>query len=379
VYTASGRGYETARIDIGAYVYRRYSYHLKFDFFSNDASAGTGIDSLRISNVIQHSQRAMPFLVRGNNRFVVATGDATSTVSIAPRLTTSTISPDFVENETLTTAHATIHHIHLIDRVMRDDWSDQSCVVFPVSTPGDIVALRIGGVFRLAGAGDAVEFHVSYDGPESGFFPVHRAHGPSPTTLPQYITYDDVPPDTRRAWVKFRTFQSTEVLIIGYLRIDADYAEAGATHLPFKIRHEWTEDGVAMEHTEPINGKHHVYEIMCAGEPALSELTVWVDRSANPERRNRGVNLLYPNHPNPFNGSTTIDYYLARRSSVTLTVYDVSGTRVRRLVAAVKSAGLHTVGWDGKNDRGLYVGSGVYFFRLDVGEQTLARKALYLK
>ena len=73
---------------------------------------------------------------------------------------------------------------------------------------------------------------------------------------------------------------------------------------------------------------------------------------------------LYGNAPNPFNPETSIGYALPVASVVELTVYDVVGQRVRVLVSGVHAPGMHEVVWDGRDDSGQQVGSGVYFYRL---------------
>jgi hypothetical protein len=75
---------------------------------------------------------------------------------------------------------------------------------------------------------------------------------------------------------------------------------------------------------------------------------------------------LYPNVPNPFNPSTTIRYDMpAGGGAVTLRIYDVAGRLVRTLVDGPQAAGQKTVTWNGKDDRGRSVVSGVYFYRLE--------------
>ncbi len=77
---------------------------------------------------------------------------------------------------------------------------------------------------------------------------------------------------------------------------------------------------------------------------------------------------LLGNHPNPFNPSTTIAYKLAAASAVELQVYDLAGRRVRTLESGVsRSAGRHTVTWNGTDDTGRSVASGAYVYRVSRG------------
>jgi hypothetical protein len=88
---------------------------------------------------------------------------------------------------------------------------------------------------------------------------------------------------------------------------------------------------------------------------------------------------LERNVPNPFNPATTIGFSLAERSAVSLEVFDVSGRLVRTLVAAALPAGRHERVWDGRDDRGAPVGSGVYICRLRAGGRQQTGKLLLLK
>ncbi|MCB1182176.1 DUF3459 domain-containing protein [bacterium] len=93
-----------------------------------------------------------------------------------------------------------------------------------------------------------------------------------------------------------------------------------------------------------------VYEILApSGAPA----------SAGPPRR------LGRNHPNPFNPATTIRFELDADAAVRLTVLDLAGREVRRLVDGQRNAGDHAVRWDGRDGRGAEVASGTYLVRLE--------------
>jgi hypothetical protein len=88
---------------------------------------------------------------------------------------------------------------------------------------------------------------------------------------------------------------------------------------------------------------------------------------------------LYQNFPNPFNPSTTISYYLPENAPVTLAVYDVSGRRIADLVGKAEKKGRHSVAWDGKNESGGTAASGIYFYRLMAGKETVSRKMILLR
>ena len=88
---------------------------------------------------------------------------------------------------------------------------------------------------------------------------------------------------------------------------------------------------------------------------------------------------LSQNYPNPFNPETKINYQLPNDGWVSLTVYNVLGQEVRTLVAGEKAAGTYTVTWDGRDDSGLSAASGVYFYRLNVGDFTSTKRMILMR
>ena len=93
---------------------------------------------------------------------------------------------------------------------------------------------------------------------------------------------------------------------------------------------------------------------------------------------------LLHNYPNPFNSETWMPYQLAEPAEVTLTIHSVSGTLVRTLALGYQPAGIYQTRtraayWDGKNDVGESVASGVYFYTLTAGDFNATRKMLIMK
>jgi len=85
---------------------------------------------------------------------------------------------------------------------------------------------------------------------------------------------------------------------------------------------------------------------------------------------------LFQNYPNPFNPATVMSYQLPVTSRVSLRIYDILGREIKTLVDEVKSAGIHTVQWNGNNSAGNKVGSGVYFYQLKGGADLLTTKKM---
>ena len=95
-------------------------------------------------------------------------------------------------------------------------------------------------------------------------------------------------------------------------------------------------------------------------------------------------NRVYPNYPNPFNPETWIPYQLKEPAFVTLRIYNPKGKLVRILTVGHKGAGTYlnrnrAAYWDGKNEHGEQVASGLYFYAMNAGRFTAVRKFVILK
>ena len=88
---------------------------------------------------------------------------------------------------------------------------------------------------------------------------------------------------------------------------------------------------------------------------------------------------LFQNYPNPFNPTTTIKFSIAQDAKVSLVVYDMLGQKVRTLVDNVQEAGYYSVRWDGTNDFGSKVSSGIYIYRLQAGNFVQTMKMNLMK
>ena len=89
---------------------------------------------------------------------------------------------------------------------------------------------------------------------------------------------------------------------------------------------------------------------------------------------------LAQNYPNPFNSGTVLPFEAPRTTTTAaLHIYNLLGQKVHTLVAGPVIAGYHEVRWDGRDEQGLFVASGVYLYRLEVDSVELTRKLLFLR
>jgi len=91
------------------------------------------------------------------------------------------------------------------------------------------------------------------------------------------------------------------------------------------------------------------------------------------------VNRLFQNFPNPFNPTTAIRYSVAEKTTVEIEIYDLRGRIIRTLIRGEVEPGLYEAVWNGRDDAGQTVPSGVYFYRLKVGSYDSVMKMLMLK
>jgi flagellar hook assembly protein FlgD len=97
-----------------------------------------------------------------------------------------------------------------------------------------------------------------------------------------------------------------------------------------------------------------------------------------------GVTALGQNYPNPFNPETWIPYQLAKPGEIVVKIYDASGRLVRTIELGYKKAGLYSdksqaVYWDGRNQQGEAIASGIYFYQLKAGSFVSTRKMVMVK
>ena len=89
--------------------------------------------------------------------------------------------------------------------------------------------------------------------------------------------------------------------------------------------------------------------------------------------------VLEQNYPNPFNPSTTIKYQLPKAEKVRISIYDLTGRQVRELVNEHKEAGSYFAQWDGLNQLGKTVATGLYIYQIQAGQFNQVRKILFVK
>jgi len=89
--------------------------------------------------------------------------------------------------------------------------------------------------------------------------------------------------------------------------------------------------------------------------------------------------VLYQNYPNPFNPTTTIVFSIVKSTRVNLEIYDLLGRHVRTLENKKLPVGYHSIVWNGKNEKGIPVSSGLYIYLLRTNEFVEKKQMILLK
>ncbi len=124
-----------------------------------------------------------------------------------------------------------------------------------------------------------------------------------------------------------------------------------------------------------INGGVNVMKYKNASSSNIAAISNSIDEESYILREY----ALHQNYPNPFNPTTTISFTLAKASNVRLEIFNIRGEKVRSLANGYFNAGYWTAVWDGKNDHGLSVPSGMYMYRMITGMGIQVKNMLLLK
>jgi hypothetical protein len=254
--TASG----DVTLDLKPLVYRRYDYRLKFVL----KGKGTGIQSLKISHDIQHSQRPLPALGVGENTITFSSGDE-GTISIEGSHHTATKGKQVLLSDFTPAANS----LKLMDGVIVQ--GPKGDVTFPVEAPGDITRIRFGLSGRVNDKTDSWAFDVSYDGGKT-WKTVDRLAGPA-RFASKFVTASDVPAGTRKALVRYAGQQTTVAMIFN-LRIDVDYKEPQGGFAPVKVTYLWEEGGKEKQDVRVVSKPSEVYKITCETKPTMKSIVL---------------------------------------------------------------------------------------------------------
>ena len=166
------------------------------------------------------------------------------------------------------------------------------------------------------------------------------------------------------------------------VRMDREYYRAVYIPWPEFFASDTLENGQNAPRTELIEFMRMVLEWMGPYiDPPYPPPPIVEVETGEVDNHVIDVFLLYPNYPNPFNSTTDIRYQIVdgRSFPTTVKIINILGQEVRMLVNEVQEAGAYSIRWDGTDEWGMPVGSGVYFYQLKSGDFVETKRMLLLK
>ena len=248
------------KIDLTMSVFRRYDYRLKFEL----TGQGTGLESLDITNDVQHSQAPLPTIKEGKNTITLAAGPQEGTITLEGN-TDPAAAP--WKQLSIKDFHPALHNAEL--RWARPHGKGD--VTFKIPTPGDITRVRMNLGYRLRDANDSYTVLLSFDDGKT-FKQAARMTGPT-AGYTKYITLSDVPSGARKVLVKLAGKEVNTVCLFG-LRIDVDYKEPAGGFRPVKITYAWEENGQAKSNVHLATQPRETYEITCGPKTVVKSFAM---------------------------------------------------------------------------------------------------------
>ncbi|HYG76964.1 MAG TPA: hypothetical protein VEK08_18305 [Planctomycetota bacterium] len=246
-------------IDLTNLCYRRYDYRLKVTM----KGAGTGLERLKLSHDVQHSQRVLPALTQGPNAITASAGPAEGTI---------TIEASTIDNKGKNLTYKDFKPV--LNNVKGEPFfltAGKGDITYAVETPGDMVRLRTGFHYRARDKNDMFDIEASFDGGKT-FRKFGHVEGPTQGLSTQLVC-SDVPAGTRSALLRFSGQQRNTAGILN-LRIDADYKEPHGGFRPVKITYIWDEDGQEKRDVHVAASPEDKWTINCAQKPLMKSLIV---------------------------------------------------------------------------------------------------------
>jgi hypothetical protein len=179
-----------------------------------------------------------------------------------------------------------------------------------------------------------------------------------------------------------------ELILVDYVVIISSEAAQG-------LPGDFSGDGIVdfsdfFSFADAFGGSSPVHDLNSDGTVDFSDFFVFADNFGKKERAKLLVMAqemlglpqaasLGQNYPNPFNPTTTIEYRVRDAGPVTLVVFDLAGQIVRHLETGFMPPGFHTAHWNGRDNSGLKVASGIYLYELRAGDFRYYRKMSFIK
>ena len=183
-----------------------------------------------------------------------------------------------------------------------------------------------------------------------------------------YLTHSDsLPRNTPALILRFSEPPVEDITPQGFVTYTVDPADDNVD-----LWGNWDRAGTTYGAADTVGG--FSYTLLAHPPEPVTEVTGESDIDPHPFDHS-----LAPNYPNPFNPSTTIKYRLGEVVDVKVTIHNILGQRVRNLINGRQPGGSYRVRWDGKNNTGVQLSSGIYFLQLSAGASLQTRKMVLLR
>jgi len=251
-------------IDLSKNIRRDYDYRLKFTL-----SGAAGLDSVRISQRIQHAQTPLPALAEGKNTITFTADSTEGTITYEGNM-----DPEQAHQHQAL-AYTDFHPVveGLSTSLLRVGDTGKGTATFTLATPGDLKRVRMSMHYRARDKNgkDGYDAELSFDSGKT-WQPVAKFDNGQPANV-RYATYSDVPAGVREAQLRLSGYQKNTACIFG-LRVDADYTEPHGGFRPVKITYLWEENGIAKQDVHIAKSPQETYAITCITTPLMKSIVL---------------------------------------------------------------------------------------------------------
>jgi hypothetical protein len=249
-------------VELTANVFRKYDYQLKVVM----NGAGTGLNGLKLTHDIQHSQAALPVITEGDNKISFSAGAQEGTITYEGKVDDKTD-----KNLNVMDFHPVLNG--LAEKKLQVGETGKGDATFTFKTPGDITRLRINAHYRARDLNgkDYWDVEASFDGGKS-WKKIDRLDKGQPASS-KYMVFTDVPAGSKEAQVRFTGSQKNTVCMFD-LRMDADYKEPNGGFKPVKVTYVWDENGSEKKSEHVAMKPEDSWTIKCGPKTVAKSYTV---------------------------------------------------------------------------------------------------------
>ncbi|MCL2649019.1 MAG: hypothetical protein FWD61_18805 [Phycisphaerales bacterium] len=258
------------KIDMTKFVFRKYDYQLKIVM----TGAGTGLNALKMTDDIQHSQAVLPLILEGENKITFSAGEPEGTITYEGKVAPNDRNLSYLDY------HPVLEN--LAEEKMLVQGGGRGTAVFTMKTPGDITRLRIGAHYRCR---DYDAAYTSPTGKIRDYWDIEASFDKGATwkkvdqlnrgqpASSKYVVFSDVTPNSREMQVRFTGVQGNTTCMFD-LRMDTDYKEPTGGFKPVKITYVWTEGGTEKTDSHICSTPTDTWTIKCGPNTVAKSYTM---------------------------------------------------------------------------------------------------------